>query len=26
LTEKELDLLAGWQELTDYFAGLTNEE
>ena len=25
LTEKELDLSAGWQELTDYFAGLTNE-
>lgn len=26
LIEKELDLSAGWQELTDYFAGLTNEE
>ena len=26
LTEKELDLSADWQELTDYFSGLTNEE
>ena len=26
LIEKKIDLLSGWQELSDYFAGLTNEE
>ena len=26
LQEKELDLSAGWQRLTDYFAGLANED